>query len=163
PNVDFEGYDISQIPVDAQNVLFVDVAIGSGADGAGPTFNDRDQAEHEGVDSLDRFIANNQITRADGLVRIFPQVNGVNGDYTFSVGYPFTGAPPGRLVGVRIGATPSGAVLRAMYVGRRSQIPLMYQRLDAYMQAHRISPRDGAERWEIVRQIEAAAADSQYP
>ncbi|WP_395646107.1 SRPBCC family protein [Terricaulis sp.] len=163
PNVDFEGFDIAQTPVESQNVLFVDVAIGSGADGAGPTFNDRDQAEREGIDSLDRFVANNQVVRGDGLVRVFPQVNGVNGVYTFSVGYPFNGAPPGRLVGVRIGSTPSGAALRAMYVGRRSQIPLMYQRLDAYMQAHRISPRDGAERWEIVRQVEAPTADSAYP
>lgn len=163
PNVDFEGYDIAQLPVEAQSVLFVDVAIGSGEGGAGPTFADRDQAEREGIDSLDRFVANNQVTRGEGLVRIFPQVNGVNGVYTFSVGYPFNGGPPARLVGVRVGATPSGAVLRAMYVGRRSQIPMMYQRLDAYMQAHRISARDGAERWEIVRQVEAPAADSAYP
>ena len=29
PNVDFEGYDISQVSVDPQNVLFVDVTIAS--------------------------------------------------------------------------------------------------------------------------------------
>lgn len=163
PTDDFEGYDIAQVAVESQAVLFVDVTLGSGADGAGPTFGDRDSAEREGVDTLNRFVANNQVTRVDGLVRVFPQINGVDGVYKFSVGYPFTGPPPGRLIGVDVGATPSGAAIRAVFVGRRSQVPTMYGRLDAYMRAHRIALRDGVASWEIVRRVEAPAADSAYP
>jgi len=157
PNVNFEGYDISIVPVDSQQVLFVDVSI-SKPDG--PTFADREQAEQDGIQTLNLFITNNQVTRGDGLVRVFPQNNGVNGIYSFSVGYPFTGAAPARLVGVRVGETPSGAALQANFVGRRSQIPLMYQRIDAYRQAHRIALREGTEAWEIVHAVEPADPSS---
>jgi hypothetical protein len=153
PNVNFEGYDISIVPVESQQVLFVDVSI-SKPDG--PTFADREQAEQDGIQTLNLFAANNAVTRGEGLVRVFPQNNGVNGIYSFSVGYPFTGAAPPRLVGVRVGETPSGGALQANFVGRRSQIPLMYQRMEAYRQAHRIALREGTEAWEVVHSVEAS-------
>jgi hypothetical protein len=161
PNVDFEGYDITQVPVDAQDVIFVDVTIGKDA----PTFEDRETAERDGVSALSLFInsTGGQVNSTGQLVRVFPANNGANGRYSFSVGYPYSGPAPLRLVGVRVGQTPGGATIRGMFVGRRSQIPLMYQRLDAYMQAHRISRRPDTDAWEIVREVEPPAPESAYP
>lgn len=161
PNVDFEGADIAAVPVEAQDVIFVDVTIGKDS----PTFEDRETAERDGVAALNLFInsAGGQVSSAGQLVRVFPANNGAGGRYSFSVGYPYTGPAPLRLVGVRVGRTPGGPTLRAMFVGRRSQIPVMYQRLDAYMQAHRIARRPEAEAWEIVRQVDAPAADGEFP
>jgi hypothetical protein len=159
PNVDFEGYDIVPVPVQPQDVIFVDVSIATDA----PTFADRATAESEGLDALNNYMASTggSITRGGALVRVFPADNGVGGRYRFSVGYPYTGPAPLRLVGVRVGQTPGGAALRVEFQGRRSQIGAMYQRLDAYMQAHRIAVRPGGEAWEIVDL--ASIADSGHP
>jgi hypothetical protein len=94
---------------------------------------------------------------------VFPQNNGVNGRYRFSVGYPYAGPAP-VLVGARVGATPGGAAIRATFVGRRSLVPLMYQRLEAYRQAHRIGLRPGAEAWEVATPApQPAGADPSDP
>ncbi len=175
PNVDFEGFDIVVATVEAQDVIFVDVTISAAVPDepdedarqtvSAPTFEDRETAERDGINALNLFIssAGGQVTSTGQIVRVFPANNGAGGRYSFSVGYPYVGPAPLRLVGVRVGQTPGGAALRAMFVGRRSQIPLMYQRLDAYLQAHRIDRRPGAEAWEIVRQVEPPAPDSAYP
>jgi hypothetical protein len=97
------------------------------------------------------------------LVRVFPPPTANNGHYTFSIGYTFTGSPPSQLVGVRVGQTPGGNAVRAMYVGPRSQIPMMYERIRAFMQAHRIAPRDGADAWEIVHSTEPPAPNAANP
>ncbi len=149
PPYDFEGYDIIALPVPQQDVMFVDVTLSNAA----PTFDDRSRAEQQGIAAL--MVA---ITAAGGqadlstLVRIFPQDNGVGGRYRFSVGYPYSGPAP-VLIGARVGQTPGGAALRATFVGRRSQVPAMYQRLEAYRQAHRIALRPGAEAWEVVTAV----------
>lgn len=149
PAVDFEGYHIEQVTAEPQDVLFVDVSIAT----AQPNYHDRATAEADGVAALNNASANAGIERPDVLVRVFNENDG--GPVRFSVGYPYTGAAPARLVGARTGRTPGGAVLRLEFNGPRSQLPLMYQRIDAYMQAHRISGRPGAERWEVVRQVGA--------
>jgi hypothetical protein len=161
PNVDFEGFDIAEVTVEGQDVIFVDVTIGKDA----PTFEDRETAERDGINALNLFITSTggQVTSTGQLVRVFPANNGASGRYSFSVGYPYSGPAPLRLVGVRVGQTPGGAALRGMFVGRRSQIPLMYQRLATFMQAHRIAPRPDTEAWEIVRDVEPPAPDSAYP
>lgn len=159
PNVDFEGFDISEVNVEAQNVIFVDVTIAR----ENPTFDDRDAAERDGVNALNLFVGSTGGEIASNqLVRVFPARNEAGGPYSFKVGYPYTGPAPLRLVG-ELGQTPGGLALRAMYIGRRSQIPLMYQRLEAYMLAHRIDRRPGADAWEIVRQVELPAPDSAFP
>jgi len=157
PNVDFEGFDIAEASVDPQDVLFVDVTI---AQTASATFADRQSAEAAGISVLNNYITsqNGQVHNSTDLVRVFPPRGDNDGHYTFSVGYPFTGSAPSQLVGVRVGQTPGGAAVRAMYVGPRSQIPMMYERIRAFMQAHRISPRDGADAWEIVHSIDPPAA-----
>ncbi len=149
PAFDFEGYDIVALPVDPQDVMFVDVTISNTA----PTFEDRTRAEQQGISALMVAIAaaGGQADTAT-LVRVFPQDNGVGGRYRFSVGYPYSGPAP-VLVGARVGQTPGGAALRATFIGRRSQVPSMYQRLEAYRQAHRIALRPGAEAWEVVTAV----------
>jgi len=159
PNVNFEGLEIVQAPVEAENVLFVDVSIATPS----PTWQDRASAEADGVNALNNFIASTggQVTRGDTLVRIFSPPSGSSGVLNFSVGYPYTGPAPLRLVGVRVGETPGGPALSVEFEGRRSQIPVIYQRIDAYMQAHRIAARDGAPRWEVVQEVQPAAPDGQ--
>lgn len=159
PNVDFEGYDIIPVPVAPQDVIFVDVSIASDS----PTFEDRATAEVDGLNALNNYMASTggAITRGNELVRVFPAENGEGGRYRFSVGYPYEGPAPLRLVGVRVGQTPGGDALRVEFQGRRSQIPAMYARLHAYMQAHRIAMRPGAEAWEVVDL--SSVADSGTP
>ncbi|MGD9816627.1 MAG: SRPBCC family protein [Hyphomonadaceae bacterium] len=151
PDENFEGLGITTVPTPAQDVIFVDVTITSDQ----PTFQDRENAERGGIAQLDLFFTSNNIRRDNALVRVFPQDNGVGGRYRFSVGYPFSGPLPLTLPGVRVGQTPEGAALRVEFVGRRSQIPLIYQRIEAYMQAHRIGSRPGADRWEVVSPLSA--------
>jgi hypothetical protein len=171
PPQDFEGYDIVEAPVDPQDVIFVDVTLTKNCDreqdpncNPMPTFAERDQAERRGVEALTSSVATAG-GQADTttLVRVFPQNNGVGGRFRFSVGYPYAGPAP-VLVGARVGQTPGGATLRATFVGRRSQVPLMYQRLDAYRQAHRIGLRPGAEAWEVATAVpQPAGADPSDP
>lgn len=167
PTQDFEGYLIEEVPVSPQVVIFVDVILNKGClpqpqerqgqEGQcvreAPTIAERIQAEQRGVEALANSVATAG-GQADNrvLVRVFPQVNGVEGRFQFSVGRPYQGPAP-VLVGARVGQTPGGPMLRASVVGRRSQLPFMYQRIDAYRQAHRISLRQGAEYWEIVTAV----------
>lgn len=157
PNIDFEGYGIAQDNADAQNVIFVDVSIAAAA----PTFADRAAAEAEGLSALNAYMAatGGEITRDNTLVRVFPLDNGEGGRFRFSVGYPYSGPAPLRLVGVRVGQTPEGSVLRVPFEGRRSQIASMYERLSAYVQAHRIVVRPGVEAWEVVDLSSVAQSD----
>lgn len=152
PDVDFESFEIVEVRVDPTTVIFVDVSISSDR----PTIQDRLSAENDGVAALDAFMNSTagQVAYERQLVRVFPADNGIGGRYQFSLGYPFTGAGPARLVGVRVGETPGGAALRISYAGRRSLVPSMYPVIDAYMLAHRIAAREGAARWEIVTRVE---------
>jgi carbon monoxide dehydrogenase subunit G len=163
PNVDFEGVDIVEVPVEPIDVIFVDLTIASDA---APTFADRASAESDGIGALNNFVSSQggSVTRnGNEIVRVFPANNGVNGRYSFAIGYPYVGPAPQRLVGVRVGQTPTGAALRVEYVGRRSQIAMMYQRMSAYMQAHRISARPGTEAWEVVHSSTPPPADAPHP
>ena len=155
PAVDFEGFGIEPVPVAPEDVLFVDVTIAKPA----PTFEDRAQAEAAGVAHLNRFFADSGMQAPGELIRVFRAPEG--GVMRFSVGYPYSGPAPLSLVGVRVGQTPGGTALQAGFNGRRSQIPTMYPRMEAYLQAHRIAPRADTERWEVVDL--ASITESQYP
>ncbi len=148
PPYDFEGLDILEVPVQPIDVMFVDVTLAS----ARPSFADRDAAQRRGVEALLSSVATagGQADTAT-LVRVLPQNNGVDGRWRFSVGYPYRGPAP-MLVGSRLGRTPGGAALRGVIIGPRSQVPAMYQRLEAYRQAHRIGLRQGVDAWEVVTQ-----------
>jgi len=151
PIHDFEGYDIVEVVLPAQNVIFVDVTLAN----ATPTFDEGYQAEQRGVQALDAAVAaaGGDANRAS-LIRTYPQDNGVGGRYRFSVGYEYSGPAPVQLIGSRVGQTPGGAVLRGTFVGRRSQVAQMYARLEAYKQAHRIGLRPGADYWEVATPIQ---------
>lgn len=158
PTADFEGADIIEVTATPQNVMFVDVTLAN----VSPTFAEGLQAERRGIEGLENAIAGagGEVDRTS-LIRAYPQDNGVGGRYRFSVGFPYNGPAP-VLIGSRLGQTPGGAALRATYVGRRSQVAQMYQRLEAFRQAHRISLRPGADYWEIstpMPQPEGASAD----
>lgn len=158
PAQDFEGFDIVEVPVDPQNVIFVDITITNSP----PTYEDRANGERQGIDTLNGFFADNNLALdSPVLVRAFPPNNG--GHLRFSVGYPYNGTPE-TLVGVRVGQTPGGPTLRATIIGPRSEVPAMYQRLEAYRQAHRIGPRPGVEAWEVAVPVpQPAGADPGDP
>ena len=172
PAQDFEGYDIIVMPVESQAVILVDVVLTKTCTAAQieaqtgcsltPTIAERLQAEQRGAEALAGSVATagGEADR-QSFIRVFPpnaqaadaQASGedqeiVERRYRFSVGFPYSGPAP-VLVGARVDRTPGGVALRATIVGRRSQIPLMYQRLDAYRQAHRMSLRPGAVIWEV--------------
>lgn len=155
PNVDFEGFGIDRVPVASQDVLFVDVSISN----PNATFADHTAAEAAGIRRLNEFFAESGLQTPGQLIRVFRAPEG--GVLRFSVGYPYTGAAPLSLVGVRVGQTPGGEALQAEYAGRRSQIKGMYDRMEAYLQAHRIMPRPDTERWEIVDT--SAVRESAFP
>lgn len=144
PNVDFEGFEIEPVPVAAQDVLFVDVSIAN----PNATFADHATVEAAGVRRLREYFAEFGLQAPDELIRVYRAPEG--GVLSFSVGYAYTGPAPLSLVGVRVGRTPGGQALQGQYSGRRSQIQAMYNRMDTYLQAHRIASRPDAERWEIV-------------
>ena len=149
PAADFEGFDIVEVSEAAENVIFVDVTLANAA----PSFADRDLAERRGVAALADAVATaGGEAQARTLLRVFPQNNGAGGLYRFSVGHPYSGPAP-MLVGARVGATPGGRALRATFVGRRSLVPAMYPRLEAYRQSHRISLRPGADAWEVATAV----------
>ena len=153
PNVDFEGYEIQEVPVAPQNVLFVDVSIPETA------ANELVSAEAEGISVLNNYVQSMGMPSSTRLVRVFrPPEAGV---LRFSIGYPYDGPAPLRLVGVRVGQTPAGAAVQAAFEGRRSQMKPMYDRIEAFMQARRIPPRPETERWEIVDL--QSTRDSGYP
>jgi hypothetical protein len=151
PPEDFEGVQIEALPVEPQPVLFVEVSIA--------TFKDREDLERDGIAILNRFLAENNTPRPDALVRVFPAENGQGGRFKFYIGYPYDGPAPLRMAGIYLAQTPGGPALRATFAGRRSQIPIMYQQINAYRQAHCIALRPRTDAWEIVRQSEAAGAD----
>jgi Polyketide cyclase / dehydrase and lipid transport len=146
PDVDFEGIVIQEIPIAPQDVLFVDITLTMEK----PTFADRDNAERNAIAHLSTAGVSGD------LVRVFPMQSRAGGGAFFSVGYAYSGPAPLTLVGMRAGRTPGGAALRAQFVGRRSQIGAMYQKIDAYRQAHRIQLRPDAEAWEVVQRVEPA-------
>lgn len=158
PPHDFEGYDIEQTPVPSSDVIFVDVTFT--VPPTGPSYRDRAEAERQGVEMLNSAVAAAGLTPdRTRLVRMFPQ-EGEAGRYSFSLGYPISGPAP-LLVGTRVGQTPAGLALRAVHVGPRSEVPRMYQIVDAYLQAHRLSLREGGA-WEVATpepQPEGASPD----
>ncbi|HYD88179.1 MAG TPA: hypothetical protein VEA80_11930 [Vitreimonas sp.] len=149
PPHDFEGYDIVEVVLAPQNVMFVDVTLSN----MSPSFDEGYNAEQQGVAALEGAVtaAGGQADRSK-LIRAYPQDNGAGGRYRFSVGYEYSGPTP-VLIGSRVGQTPGGAVLRGTFVGRRSQVAQMYARLEAYRQAHRIGLRPGADYWEIATPV----------
>lgn len=157
PNVDFEGANIEIVQVPPQDVLFVDVTI---AKDSPPTFEDREAAERDGLAQLNAFLASStvEVVQPRPIVRVFPATNGADGRYTFSVGVPYVGPAPIRLIGIRAGRTPGGEAIRLAYTGPRAQLGVMYQKADAFMRAHRIVPRQNVEAWEIGLGAEEVAA-----
>ncbi|MBC7768819.1 MAG: SRPBCC family protein [Phycisphaerales bacterium] len=146
PASDFEGFDIIEVAMPPQDVMFVDVTLSN----VSPSFAEGYQAEQRGIEALESAVAagGGQADRSK-LIRAFPQDNGAGGRYRFSVGYEYSGPAP-MLVGSRVAQTPGGPTLRGTFIGRRSQVAQMYQRLEAFRQAHRIGLRPGAEYWEVV-------------
>jgi hypothetical protein len=57
--------------------------------------------------------------------------------YAFRAGYAFAGAAPPVAVGVRLGKSPGGAVVKAVHVGPYEALPETFLKLEAYVRAHR--------------------------
>jgi effector-binding domain-containing protein len=146
PNVDFENLNPEFISVDPQSYVYSPV-----------TTSNQNQAQVDealsmGVSQVNDFMSRFELVRAGPQVRVTTQWDQSQGQMSFRVGYPFSGPTPLTVVGVQIGQTPSGRVMRVVHDGPRTQMRLTYAKIYAYLQAHRISVREGDEGlpWEVV-------------
>src|SRR5262249_44796728 len=92
------------------------------------------------------------------LVRAGPQVRVTTGwdqtqnQMSFRVGYPFSGPMPLTVVGVQIGETPSGSAMKVVHQGPRACVQDTYAQIYAFLQAHRLAPREDGMPWEVVQE-----------
>src|SRR5262249_40715662 len=117
----------------------------------------------EGLNQLNQAVATLGLKRSSGaVVRIFPRNSmGEDGKYAFSIGIPYEGPAPLRLVGVRAGSTPGGRVLRMEHSGARSDLVNAYAQANAYLRAHHLVLR--GDPWEVGEAQPAPDGDSSGP
>ncbi|HVY85611.1 MAG TPA: GyrI-like domain-containing protein [Caulobacterales bacterium] len=144
PDVDFEDLRPEFETVEPQTYVFSPITT-SDSDAA-----QMDAALSQGVGQVNDFFARNPgVTRAGDQVRVTTttSTDTQNHQISFRVGYPFSGPTPLTVVGVQIGQTPSGRVMRVTHHGPRAHIRNTYDEIGAYLLAHRIAA-EGAP-WEI--------------
>lgn len=155
PNVNFEGLNPQFDTIEPQNFVYSVVETSSN------DLEEINRAETIGVEQVRNFMQQYQLTAAGPLVRVVTHYDAAANRMSFRVGYPFSGATPLTVVGVQIGQTPSGEAMHVLVEGSRRQVQTAYAQMNAYLQAHRISLREGGLPWEVVHQ--AGAADGSTP
>lgn len=153
PNVNFENLNPQFNEVTPQ--MFVYSTVETSAD----NLAEMERAESVGISQVRGFMTEYALTQAGPLTRVVTAFE--NNRMSFRVGYPYSGATPLSVVGVQVGETPSGQALHVLVEGNRNNIQAAYAQINAYMQAHRISPREGGFPWEVVH--EPGAADGSVP
>ncbi len=144
PNVDFENLNPEIVPVEPKSYVYSPVTT-SNSDQA-----QVDQALSLGLNQVNQFMSQYNLTRAGDQVRVTTAWDQAQGQMSFRVGYPFSGPIPLTVVGVQIGQTPSGRALRVVHAGPRSTMRITYAKIYAYLQAHRIPVREDGLPWEVV-------------
>jgi effector-binding domain-containing protein/carbon monoxide dehydrogenase subunit G len=144
PNVDFENLNPEIVPVEPKQYVYSPITTANNDQGA------VDTAMSMGLDQVNRFMAQYNLTRAGEQVRVTTAWDQTTNTMSFRVGYPFSGPVPGTVVGVQIGQTPSGRALKVIHQGPRSTMRITYAKSYAYLQAHRIPVRQDGLPWEVV-------------
>lgn len=155
PNVNFETLNPEFVSVEAQPYVFS--AITTSNDNA----EEVNRALNDGLNQVTQFMTQYQMTRAGPQIRVTTSWDAATHRMSFQVGYPYSGPTPLTMVGVQFGQTPSGLALRVAYSGPRDRMGAEYNRIYAYLQAHRIAPREGKMPWEVVR--DPGAPDGSTP
>ncbi len=93
-------------------------------------------------------LTSNQLIRAGPLTRVTTQFNDER--ISFRIGYPYSGPAPLTLTGEEVGETPSGRVMRVLFEGERAELPALYARAYAYLEAHNVERRGDGLPWERV-------------
>ncbi|HWA01433.1 MAG TPA: SRPBCC family protein [Caulobacterales bacterium] len=144
PNVDFADLHPEFETVEPQTYVFSPITT-SDSDPA-----QMDAALSQGVTQVNDFFSRNpDVARAGQQVRVTTTTpaDAERHQISFRVGYPFSGPTPLTVVGVQIGQTPSGHVMHVTHHGPRSHIRATYDKIGAFLLAHRIAAQ-GAP-WEI--------------
>lgn len=153
PNVNFENLNPQFDQIEPQMFVY------STVETAANNLAEVERAEALGLDQVRRFMTEYNLTQAGPLTRV---VTAYSADrMSFRVGYPYSGATPLTVVGVQVGETPSGQAMHVLIQGNRNNIQAAYAQMNAYMQAHRIAPREGGLPWEVVH--EEGSADGTVP
>jgi hypothetical protein len=142
PNVNFEGLEPQFDTLEP--LPFVYSVVETSATDAAEVA----RAEQLGLDQVRNFMTEYQLTRAGPLTRVMMSQDGDR--MTYRVGYPYSGPRPLTVVGVQVGETPAGEVMHVLAEGDRRAIQSAYAQMDAYLQAHRITRREGVLPWHVV-------------
>ncbi|MFZ2031655.1 MAG: SRPBCC family protein [Vitreimonas sp.] len=155
PNIDFEHLNPQFDSYEPQTFVYSTVDT--------PT-NDQaqvDSAEALALQQVRQFMSQYNLTPSAPLMRVVTNYDAGHARMSFRVGYPFASTAPTTVVGVQIGQTPSGEAMHVMVRGTREQVRNTYEQMYAYLQAHRIAPREGGKPWEVVH--DAGSADGSAP
>jgi carbon monoxide dehydrogenase subunit G len=144
PDVDFEGLQPEFVTVEPQNYIFSPITTSN------QNQADVDRALRMGLSQVDDFMTQFQLAKAGPQVRVTTDWDQAQGQMSFRVGYPFSGPTPLTVVGVQIGQTPSGPALRVLHEGPRETMRDTYEKIYAFLLAHRIGRREGGLPWEVV-------------
>jgi effector-binding domain-containing protein len=155
PNVDFEGLAPDQVQVAAQPYVYVPVTASYEDEGQ------VDAALNSALAQVDTFMTDNNLVRTGAQIRVTTEWDGAQQRMSFRVGYPFSGPTPLTVVGVQIGETPSGSAMHVTHEGARTAMRSTYERLYAYLQAHRTPIRAEGLPWEVV--LDEGAPDGSRP
>jgi effector-binding domain-containing protein/carbon monoxide dehydrogenase subunit G len=153
PNVNFESLHPQFDEIEPQ--MFVYSTVETSID----NLAEMERAEGIGVSQVRDFMNQYGLTQAGDLTRVVTSYE--NNRISFRVGYPYSGATPLSVVGVQVGQTPSGQAMHVLVEGNRANIQAAYAQMNAYMQAHRIAPKEGGLPWEVVHQ--QGSADGTVP
>lgn len=125
------------------------------------TVREFDFAFVEGDTARDDTAIEGALRESFALVSAFLKANGLtqagppmavdfqhgNEKTSFRAGMPYAGATPVTQLAVKTGKTPSGLAMKVVAMGSREAMKPVYARIDAYMQAHRLTPSGGP--WEV--------------
>ncbi|MES1156580.1 MAG: SRPBCC family protein [Alphaproteobacteria bacterium] len=145
PNVDFEDLQPEFETADPQTYVYSPVTTSA-------TDPEKlDEALTLGDQQVTEFMARYQLAKSGPQIRVTTAWDPGQGQISFRVGYPFNGPTPSSVVGVQIGQTPSGSVMHVTHHGPRDRTRDTYAKIYAYLQAHRISMREGGLPWEVLQ------------
>ena len=150
PNADFEGLAITQTKVEPVDFAFHDseVALEPAQMLA---------AERAAFAFVRDFLQRNAMTAAGPPIAETLAWDEAQRRYGFRAGYAYTGVAPAVAVGVRLGKSPSGVVVKAVHTGSYESLPETYLKLEAYVRAHRL--RIAGPPWQVY----VGAAGGQEP
>jgi predicted transcriptional regulator YdeE/carbon monoxide dehydrogenase subunit G len=145
PDVDFEGLNPEFVTVEPQSYVYSPVTTSN------QNPQELETALNLGVAQVNTFMTQYNLVKSGAQVRVTTGWDQTQNQMSFRVGFPFSGPTPLTVVGVQIGQTPSGSAMKVTHNGPRARIQDTYAQIYAYLQAHRLAPREEGMPWEVVQ------------